>query len=178
MATKYKLDQVSIRMVKEPPLISDIPITGPESAVDIIGDYIGEFDRELMVLVNLRADGKPINMSITSMGSISSSIACPREALKTSILSNAAAVILFHNHPSGNLTPSRDDIIATDKMVQAFRLLDIRVFDHIIIGPGKLFYSMKADDTFERPCKGYCDVLKGLSFDDYHPGKQKVSKER
>ena len=100
---QYEMKQVSIRMVKEPPLISDRPITGPDSAVDIIGEYLGDFDRELMVLVNLRNDGKPINMNIMSIGTINASIACPREALKASILSNAAAIMLFHNHPSGNL---------------------------------------------------------------------------
>ena len=49
---QYEMKQVSIRMVKEPPLISDRPITGPESAVDIIGEYIGDFDRELTAIKN------------------------------------------------------------------------------------------------------------------------------
>lgn len=96
---QYEMDQISIRMVKEPPLISKEPITGPESAVNILGEYLRDFDRELMVLVNLKTDGKPINMNIMSIGTINGSIAVPREALKASILSNAAAVMLFHNHP-------------------------------------------------------------------------------
>lgn len=178
MVTKYKMDQVSIRMVKEPPLISDKPIEGPESAVDIIADYLGDFDRELMVLVNLRSDGKPINMNVMSIGTINASLACPREALKVSILSNAASVMFFHNHPSGNLKPSREDIMATDKMIKAYRLLDIKVLDHIIVGPGRMFYSMYADGTFERPCDEYCEILKDLSFDDFRPKKQGQGKER
>lgn len=143
MATKYKMNQVSIRMVKEPPLISENPITGPESAVDIIGEYLKDFDRELMVLVNLRSDGKPINMNIMSIGTINASIACPREALKASILSNAAAIMLFHNHPSGNLIPSRDDIRSTDRLIKAYDLMNIPVLDHIIVGPNMRFYSMR-----------------------------------
>ena len=166
---RYEMEQVSIRMVKEPPLISDRPITGPDSAVDIIGEYLGDFDRELMVLVNLRNDGKPINMNIMSIGTINASIACPREALKASILSNAAAIMLFHNHPSGNLTPSREDIMTTDKMIKAYRLLDIQVLDHIIIGPDRQFYSMRARDTFDLPSSDYCAVLNDIRFDDLKP---------
>jgi len=64
---KYEMDQVSIRMVKEPPLISPEPITGPESAVNLLGEYLRDFDRELMIVVNLRTDGKPINMNVMSI---------------------------------------------------------------------------------------------------------------
>ena len=118
----YEMDRVSIRMVKEPPLLSQNPITGPESAIEILNDYLGDFDREVMAIVNLRTDGKPINMNIMSMGTINASLACPREALKASILSNAAAILLFHNHPSGNLRPSREDIRCTDKLIKAYML--------------------------------------------------------
>ncbi len=162
----YEMDQVSIRLVKEPPLISSEPITGPESAVNILGEYLKDFARELMILVNLRSDGKPINMNIMSIGTINASIACPREALKASILSNAAAVMLFHNHPSGNLKPSREDVMTTDKMMKAYKLLDIQVLDHIILGPDRQFYSMREHDTFDLPCSDYCDVLENLEFSE------------
>ena len=72
------MDRVSIRMVKEPPLLSEKPITGPGSAIEILNDYLGDFDREVMAIVNLRTDGKPINMNIMSMGTINASLACPR----------------------------------------------------------------------------------------------------
>ena len=176
MATKYKMNQVSIRMVKEPPLISENPITGPESAVDIIGEYLKDFDRELMVLVNLRSDGKPINMNIMSIGTINASIACPREALKASILSNAAAIMLFHNHPSGNLIPSRDDIRSTDRLIKAYDLMNIPVLDHIIVGPNMQYYSMREHNIFDIPCNLYSDVLEDLKFESI-PLKDK-GKER
>ena len=175
---RYEMEQVSIRMVKEPPLISDRPITGPESAVDIIGEYLGDYDRELMVLVNLRNDGRPINMNVMSMGTINTSISCPREALKASILSNAASIILFHNHPSGNLVPSREDIMSTDKMIRAYQLMDIQVLDHIIIGPDRRFYSMKAHNVFDLPCSDYCDVLSDLKFDSPKPEHQDCREAR
>ena len=147
MTMHYEMDQVSIRMVKEPPLLSDRPITGPESAVDIIGEYLGDFDREVMVLVNLRTDGKPINMNVMSIGTINASIACPREALKASILSNAAAVMLFHNHPSGSLSPSQEDIQITDRLQKLLDLAGIPLLDHIIIGNGDRYYSFRENQT-------------------------------
>ena len=160
----YEMDRVSIRMVKDPPLISEKPIIGPESAIEILNDYLGDFDRELMVLVNLRTDGKPINMNIMSMGTVNASIACPREALKAAILSNAASVLIFHNHPSGNLRPSREDITTTDKMIKAFSLLDISVLDHIIIGPDDRFYSLREHNEFDVPDMEYCARVEDLPF--------------
>ena len=161
---KYEMEQVSIRLVKEPPLISPEPLTGPESAVNILGEYLRDFDRELMIVVNLRTDGKPINMNVMSIGTINASIAVPREALKTSILSNAASVLLFHNHPSGSLKPSAEDIRATDRMIKAYDLLGMSVLDHIILGPDNRFYSMKEHDVFGLPCTEYCAVLEDLEF--------------
>ena len=161
---KYEMEQVSIRLVKEPPLISPEPLTGPESAVNILGEYLRDFDRELMIVVNLRTDGKPINMNVMSIGTINASIAVPREALKTSILSNAASVLLFHNHPSGSLKPSAEDIRATDRMIKAYDLLGMSVLDHIILGPDNRFYSMKEQGVFDLPCTEYCTVLEDLEF--------------
>ena len=170
----YEMDRVSIRMVKEPPLLSDKPITGPQNAIEILNDYLGDFDREMMGLVNLRNDGKPINMNIMSIGTINASFACPREALKASILSNAAAVILFHNHPSGNLKPSREDIQSTDKLIKAYSLMDISILDHIILGPDNRFYSLKEHCEFPVAHMDYTVDLQDLSF----AGKQHKSRSR
>ncbi len=166
---KYEMERVSIRMVKDPPLLSEKPITSPESAVEVISDYIGDCDREMMVLVNLRNDGRPINMNVMSVGTINATIACPREALKASILSNASSVMLFHNHPSGNLKPSREDIETTDKMIKAYQLLDIPLLDHIIIGPDNRFYSMRERDAFDIPGKDYCLKVEDLPFPSLKP---------
>lgn len=169
---KYEMDQVSIRMVKEPPLISPEPITGSESAVNLLGEYLRDFDRELMIVVNLRTDGKPINMNVMSIGTINASFACPREALKASILSNASSVMLFHNHPSGNLRPSREDITTTDKMIKAYQMLDIPVLDHIIIGPQNRFYSMREHDVFDIPCTDYSLNVEDLAFPSLRPQRR------
>ena len=70
-------------------------------------------------------------------GLLNSSLVHPREVFREAIAENAAAIILVHNHPSGDPTPSPDDRITTEQLVQAGRVLDIPVQDHIIIGRGR-----------------------------------------
>jgi DNA repair proteins len=70
-------------------------------------------------------------------GLLNSSLVHPREVFREAIAENAAAIILIHNHPSGDPTPSADDRVVTEQLVQAGRVLDIPVQDHIIIGRGR-----------------------------------------
>lgn len=139
----YKLDRVAIRMVKEPPLYSSEPLRSPEADVKVLADMLRQYDREAFCIVNLRNDLSPINMNIVSTGTLNASLAHPREILKSAVLSNASATMLFHNHPSGNLTPSQEDIDITDRMSKLFALVDMPLLDHIIIGNDDRYYSFK-----------------------------------
>lgn len=139
----YKLDRVAIRMVKEPPLYSSEPLRSPEAAVKVIADMLRQYDREAFCIVNLRNDLSPINMNIVSTGTLNASLAHPREILKSAVLSNASATMLFHNHPSGNLMPSQEDIEITDRMSKLFAMAEMPLLDHIIIGNGDQYYSFK-----------------------------------
>lgn len=143
----YKLDRVAIRMVKEPPLYSTEPLRSPEAAVKVIADMLRQYDREAFCIVNLRNDLSPINMNIVSTGTLNASLAHPREILKSAVLSNASATMLFHNHPSGNLTPSQEDTEITDRMCKLFALADMPLLDHIIIGNGDQYYSFKENSV-------------------------------
>lgn len=131
---KYELDQVAIRMVREKPLYSTEPIDTPEKAVKLLADAIRDYDREVVCVINLNSAMQPINLNICSMGAIDRAIVSPREVLKSSILSNATSVMLFHNHPSGNCQPSEQDVFITDRMQEVYKLMDIKLLDHIIIG--------------------------------------------
>ena len=142
---KFSLKEVAIRMVEMPPLLSDIPFNGPEEAAKAMADLLKDYDREVFAVVNLRTNGQPINMNIVSIGTLDSSLTNPREILKSMVLSNAFAVMLFHNHPSGNLNPSREDFIITNKMNDICNLIGIKLWDHIIIGPNDEFYSFHAE---------------------------------
>ena len=137
----YRLNQVAIRMVEMPPLLSDVPMDGPEAAVKVMADMLKDYDREVVAIVNLQTDGKPINMNVVSMGALDQSIAHPREILKSTILSNASAIMLVHNHPSNKLQPSMDDIATTARVKQLCDLIGVKFLDHIIVGPGKDYYS-------------------------------------
>ena len=148
---KYELENVSIRIVKEPPLLCDKPVNSPGRAVEVLYDLMHDMDRELLIVVNLKSDMTPINMNIASIGTINASLSSPRELLKSAVLSNAAATLIFHNHPSGNLTPSQADINLTNRVIKAFAMLDIPVMDHIILGPERQYYSMRENGTFRIP---------------------------
>lgn len=130
----FKLEVVSIRLVKDAPLFSDHKIKSPADAVKVLGDFLCEMDREVMCVINLRADGTPINCNIVSMGTINQTIAEPKEIFKASILSNAAGMLLMHNHPSGELKPSKEDIMTTDRMLKLTELMGIKLADHVIVG--------------------------------------------
>lgn len=134
MKQMFGLEQVSVRLVKEPPLLSEETIESPEDAVRILGDVFRDYDREVAGVVHLRSDHAPINMAIISMGSLNQSLMHPRELLKAAFLSNAESILIFHNHPSGRLIPSQEDIAVTARMQQLCMLAGIPVLDHIILG--------------------------------------------
>ena len=80
---------------------------------------------------------------MVSIGSLSASIVHPRECFKAAILTNAASVLLGHNHPSDDPAPSKDDIELTRRLVKVGDLLGIQVLDHLIVTPGGAFRSLK-----------------------------------
>lgn len=128
MNDKFSLDMVSIRLITDKKLYSDTAINSPEKAVSLIGQEIASFDREA-------------NESIVS----------PREVFKAAILSNAAAFLIMHNHPSGVLKPSPQDYIITGNLLYVGELMGTHLVDHIIVGynNGKLdFHSFKEHDEF------------------------------
>ncbi len=164
MNRKYGLDQVSVRLVKEPPLLSKEDITSPESAVRILGDTFRDYDREVVGVVHLRNDNVPINMTIASIGTLNSSLAHPREIMKAAFLSNAAAIILFHNHPSGRLEPSKEDIALTNRMQQLCTLAGIPVLDHIILGKDQYYYSFREKDILRMDSMPYSTDLADINL--------------
>lgn len=144
----YKLPKVAIRMVKEPPLYSSEPVNRPSDAVRLVRELLQSYDREAVVIVNLDTRAKPINFNIVSVGTLNASLAHPREIMKSAVLSNAASVMLIHNHPSGSIEPSADDIRLTNNMYSVCRILEIPLRDHIIIGDHERYYSFAEHDLF------------------------------
>lgn len=138
------LDVSYIKLDKAYTLADDRPIRSPEDAVEAVSEVLKDLDREVVCCVALKTDGTPINMSFVSMGTLNTATVCPREVMKTAVLSNAAGIMLFHNHPSGGALPSSQDIEITDRLNQACQLMGIDLVDHIIIGAAsKEWFSFK-----------------------------------
>ena len=155
---KYELDQVAIRMVREKPLYSTEPIDSPEKAVKLLADAIRDYDREVVCVINLNSALQPINLNICSMGAIDRAIVSPREVLKSSILSNASSVMLFHNHPSGMCNPSEQDVQITDRMQEVYKLMDIKLLDHIIIGDDN-YYSFAENKVMPESQLSFTSIM-------------------
>ncbi len=110
-----------------------------QHAEGIIQRYLGDADREHFVVLLLDRKNNVIGINTVAIGSLSATIVHPREVFKPAILANAAAVILAHNHPSGDPTPSPEDKATTRKLVEAGKILGIQVLDHIIVGDERAY---------------------------------------
>lgn len=160
----FALEQVAIRMVKEPPLYSDRPLNTPESVVKLMADTLKEYDREVFAIINLRTDMKPVNINIVSVGAMNQAMVRPREVLKSAILSNSYGIMMVHNHVTGNLKPSPEDIRVTGRLAEICELMGIRLYDHIIVGPGEKYYSFLEQDMLPIPEVQYAKTLDELKI--------------
>ena len=131
-----KIQVVNIRMVKEPSIYSEDRITCPEDAVKVIAKDLATYDREVFAVLNLKTNGQPINFNICSVGTLDSAMVSPANVVKSGILSNAASMLVFHTHPSGNLEPSQEDKEVTRRLIAAADLMGLSLLDHVIIGGG------------------------------------------
>lgn len=109
-------------------------IRNPDDVVAILKDELLKSDREKLISVMLNAKNVVIGMEVVSVGSLTASVVTARELFKSAILASAAAVIISHNHPSGDPTPSQEDIRLTERISKAGELLGIKLLDHVIIG--------------------------------------------
>ena len=138
-----RINIVSIKLVKESSfLYQTLTISSPKDAYEMIKDQLQDLDREQFIIACLNTKNEPTNISVVSVGTLNKAIVHPREVFKTAILSNAASIMAFHNHPSGETTPSQQDIQLTHRLYEAGELLGIKLLDHLIIGDGT-FTSLK-----------------------------------
>lgn len=101
----------------------------------LLGD-IAAADREHFVVFHLDTALRVIARETVAIGTLCSTLVTPREVFKAAVINNSSAIVVAHNHPSGNLKFSRDDIACTVRLVEAGQILGIRVHDHIVVGPG------------------------------------------
>ena len=151
MGNPNEIQVVNIRMVKEPSLYSTEKITSPEDVKKVIAKELATYDREVFAVLNLKTNGQPINLNICSVGTLDASVVSPREVFKSAILSNSAAFVAIHNHPSGSLSPSQEDKEVTRRLLACSELLGVRMLDHIIVaGETGDIYSFKSEGLLDQ----------------------------
>lgn len=107
-------------------------------------DELRDGDREQFAVILLNSKNAVIGMHVTAIGTLDSCLVSPSNVFKAALLANAAGLVLIHTHPSGDPNPSAEDIRITRQLIEAGRIMDIKVLDHVVLG-GALdkFYSMR-----------------------------------
>lgn len=133
--SKKRIPIVTLKLVREKSILyAKRRITSPGDAVSLFRDYMGDLDREHFVLMGLNMKNEPVVLETVHIGSLSASIVHPREVFKSAILSNAACIMVCHNHPSDDCEPSGEDVSVTERLAQVGDLIGIPLLDHLIIG--------------------------------------------
>ena len=144
----YKLPEVVLRLAEGAGLYSATGIRGPQDAVSIMAKEIATYDREALVVLNLNNKHQPINFNVASIGSLDRTVLDIPNIMKSAILSNARMIMLMHNHPSGDPTPSQIDVATTKRVIEAGKLLGIPCLDHVIVAGGSgCYFSMSENNT-------------------------------
>lgn len=125
----------------------DAYIRCPKDAADILMEEMRYLNKEHMRVILLNIKCKIISIEEVSIGSLNSSLAHPREIFVPAVKKSSAAIVMVHNHPSGDPSPSRDDIDITKRISEAGKILGIELYDHIIIGNG-IYVSLKEKNLF------------------------------
>lgn len=124
---------------------SDAPKPKIKTSSDVyalVSPRLCNLKKECFIALYLDTKNQLLREDTVSIGSLSANIVHPREVFKSAILESAAAVILAHNHPSGDATPSGDDIELTKRLLNAGEIIGIKVLDHVVVGDGQ-FISLK-----------------------------------
>lgn len=131
--------KVETTMVRESEVMYSNPLEMPaairdsEDAADFVRARIGKMSREHFYVICLDSRHRPIGAQVVSVGILTASLVHPREVFQLAVKNNAAAILIAHNHPSGDATPSNEDKSVTKRLVAAGEIMGIRVIDHIIV---------------------------------------------
>lgn len=132
-ATLLAAFEISRRIQSQAKWFSDKKITSPSDVAEIFIPLLRDELKERFIVVSLSTANKIIRHETISIGNLNSSVVHAREIFKSALENSAASIILIHNHPSGNTEPSNEDIAITKRLTEAGKIMDIPVFDHIII---------------------------------------------
>lgn len=121
---------------------NQISFDSPESVANYLYIHYNNSTKEEFCILFLDTKNRVISVDTISIGTINQSLVHPREVFRSAILKNCNSIILAHNHPSGDPTPSREDVLITERLIKAGEYLGIKILDHLVIGKNK-FISLR-----------------------------------
>ncbi|HHD2752710.1 TPA: DNA repair protein RadC [Clostridium perfringens] len=122
-----------------------VKISKPSDVAELVLDELRMLQQEVLILLTLDTKNKVISKKEIFRGGLNSSLVHPREIFREAVKDSAASIIICHNHPSGDPTPSRDDINITTRLKECGKMMGIELLDHLIIGDNR-FISLKEKD--------------------------------
>src|SRR5207244_2020508 len=142
-----------VRLIKEvdPSQPEPVQVRGPQDAVNLLRERAARELIEVFYVIALNSQSRVIAIQEVTRGILNSSLVHPREVFRLAIAFGAAGIIVAHNHPSGDPTPSADDRAITRQLVDAGRLLDIPVYDHLVLGAARYLSFAEAGLLCGRP---------------------------
>ncbi|MCI2777771.1 RadC family protein [Clostridium perfringens] len=125
--------------------LTQVKISKPSDVAELVLDELRMLRQEVLILITLDTKNKVISKKEIFRGGLNSSLVHPREIFREAVKDSAASIIICHNHPSGDPTPSRDDINITTRLKECGKMMGIELLDHLIIGDNR-FISLKEKD--------------------------------
>ena len=138
----YRIPIYQVKLVRDGSQPTENPrVSLPSVAASVLQAYLEGADREHFAVLLLNTQNRAVGIHTVTVGTLDASLVHPREVFKAAILASAASVILCHNHPSGEPTPSAEDLAVTRQLRAVGELLGIEVIDHVILGESPRYYS-------------------------------------
>lgn len=137
---KKTISFISLKLCREKEIIYEPKrIKKAEDCISLLFEIIGDSAKEQFIILALNSQNEPNAIEICSMGTSEMALVHPREVFKTALLCNAVKIIIAHNHPSGSVKPSEEDIRMTKHLILASEILGVPILDHIIVGNHRYF---------------------------------------
>jgi len=146
--------------------MKSIKVKNARTAVKVAKSLIRDFDKEHVVGIYLNAENDIKKAEIIGIGTLTASLIHPREVYKTAIRISAAGIVLLHNHPTGGVEPSKDDIKITKQLEKAGDFLNIPLLDHIILCQRNNYYSFRANKKIGKEVKKHAKLVR--EYFDYN----------
>lgn len=135
-----RVRMVELRLVAEAK--AHYRVIGPADVARLVQEMVGDADREHFVAIYLDARHRATHVQTVAIGHLTGALVHPREVFKGALLANASALVVGHNHPSGDPSPSPEDRAVHDRLRNAGQLIGVELLDAVIVGSGRSFYSL------------------------------------